>query len=66
MEFFAKDQVDTFLPRTAVWFKGFVLPVDASDTIKQFSRLSKRKKLLTLILLTDPENDRVPELLKSY
>ena len=29
------------------------------------SRLSNRKKLLVLILLTDPENDQFPELLSS-
>jgi hypothetical protein len=66
MDLFTKDQIDTFLPRTAVWFKGFASPDDPSDTVKQFSRLSKRKKLLALIFLTDPENDRLPDLLQRF
>ena len=61
MELFTKDDVDTFLPRTTVWWKGFNLPASAVELIVKFSRTSKRKKLLALILLTDPENDRLPD-----
>lgn len=65
MEIFSRDQVDTFLPKTAVWWKGFNLPASSTKGVVTFSRLSKRKKLLALILLTDPENDRLPALLSG-
>jgi hypothetical protein len=48
------------LPRTAVWFKGLTSPDDPTDLVKQFSRLPQRKRLLALILLTDPEIYRLP------
>lgn len=65
MEMFSRDQVDTFLPRTAVWWKDFNLPASPTAEVVMFSRLSKRKKLLGLIFLTDPENDQLPALLSS-
>ena len=65
MEMFSRDQVDTFLPRTAVWWKDFNLPASPTTEVVMFSRLSKRKKLLGLIFLTDPENDQLPALLSS-
>lgn len=67
MEFFSRDQVDLFLPKTAVWLKSFNLPAHPTKEAVTFSRLSKRKKLLALILLTAPENDQLPRLLRhSY
>jgi hypothetical protein len=65
MEIFSRDQVDTFLPKTAVWWKDFNLPASPTKEVMKFSRLSKRKKLLGLILLTDPENNLLPALLSS-
>jgi hypothetical protein len=65
MEIFSRDQVDTFLPKTAVWWKNFNLPASPTNEVVIFTRLSKRKKLLGLILLTDPENDRLPALLSN-
>ncbi|MDX2187124.1 MAG: hypothetical protein SFV32_09330 [Opitutaceae bacterium] len=63
MEKFSQIQVDDFLPKTAVWWKDIILPAAPSKEVVAFSRLSKRKKLLALILLTDPENERLPALL---
>lgn len=62
MELFTRQNVNAFLPRSAIWWKGFNLPELPAKLILKFSRLSKRKKLLALIMLTDPDNDRFPDL----
>lgn len=62
MTLYPKEEVDRFLPRTACWRKGFD-HLDSTDGVSlAFSKISKRKKLLALIMLTDPENDRMPEI----
>jgi hypothetical protein len=61
----AKAELDSFLPKTAVWYKGLEIPTDAKEHLQTFGKLSKRKKLLALIGLTDPKNECFPGLMGS-
>jgi hypothetical protein len=66
MELTTKDQLDLWLPKTLAWPMRFEAPAACSGAVRRFSRLSSRKKLLALIMLTDAENTRLPELLQRH
>lgn len=60
-----KVDLDSFLLKSTGWYKDFVLPLNPSQEVISFSKLSKRKKLLALIALTCPANTSFPSILEA-